>query len=153
MLVVASTIIALLMASAALFIRMRAARKPATIRKIVLPPLFMSTGFLMFLYPPARVSLGEAVEALLVGILFSFLLIRTSSFEKRSDAIYLKRSKAFVFILVGLLLFRIILKIYLGQHISIEETSGLFFILAFGMIAPWRIAMYYKFKKLQTIAE
>lgn len=107
----------------------------------------------MFLYPPARVSLGEAVEALLVGILFSFLLIRTSSFEKRSDAIYLKRSKAFVFILVGLLLFRIILKIYLGQHISIEETSGLFFILAFGMIAPWRIAMYYKFKKLQTIAE
>ncbi len=107
----------------------------------------------MFLYPPARVNLDEAVEALLVGALFSLLLIRTSSFEKRSDEIYLRRSKAFVFILVGLLLLRIVMKLILGQHISIEETSGLFFILAFGMIAPWRIAMYYKFKKLQTVTE
>ncbi|MGM7701284.1 CcdC family protein [Pseudalkalibacillus sp. Hm43] len=151
--VVASTIIAIVMASVALFIRMRAARKPASIKKIILPPLFMSTGFLMFLYPPARVNLDEALEALLVGALFSLLLIRTSSFEKRSDEIYLRRSKAFVFILIGLLLFRIVLKLYLGQQISIEETSGLFFILAFGMIAPWRIAMYFKFKKLQTITE
>ncbi len=105
----------------------------------------------MFLYPPARVSLSEALEAFAVGVIFSILLIRTSSFERRSNAIYLRRSKAFVFILLGLLVFRIVLKLYLGQYISIEETSGLFFILAFGMLAPWRIAMYVKFKKLQAV--
>ncbi|MGP4079738.1 CcdC family protein [Pseudalkalibacillus sp. R45] len=149
--VIISSILALFMACVALYIRMKAARKPATIRKIILPPLFMSTGFLMFLYPPTRVPWGEALEAFVVGIIFSFLLIRTSSFERRSDAIYLKRSKVFVYILLGLLLFRIVLKLYLGQYISIEETSGLFFILAFGMLAPWRIAMYLKFKKLQAI--
>ncbi|WP_408006107.1 CcdC family protein [Pseudalkalibacillus sp. A8] len=149
--VIASSIFAFLMACAVLFIRMKAARKPTSIRKIILPPLFMSTGFLMFLYPPARVPLSEALEAFAMGVVFSFLLIRTSSFERRSDAIYLKRSKAFVFILLGLLVLRIVLKLYLGQYISIEETSGLFFILAFGMLAPWRIAMYFKFKKLQAV--
>ncbi|MCF6137220.1 CcdC family protein [Pseudalkalibacillus berkeleyi] len=151
--VVGSTILAMIMGSIALMIRMRAARKPATTKKIILPPIFMSTGFLMFLYPPTRVEWSEALEAFTVGAIFSLLLIRTSSFEQKSDAIYLKRSKAFAFILIGLLLFRIVLKIFLGQQISIEETSGLFFILAFGMIAPWRIAMYFKFKRLQMIPE
>ncbi|WLD95393.1 cytochrome c biogenesis protein CcdC [Alkalihalobacillus sp. AL-G] len=148
--IIGSSILAILMGCLAMFIRMRAARKPATVKKIILPPLFMSTGFLMFLYPQARVSWSEAMEALIVGVVFSLLLIRTSSFERRTGDIYLKRSKAFIIILIGLLLIRIFLKIYLGQQISIEETSGLFYILAFGMIAPWRIAMYVKFKKLQT---
>ncbi len=141
------------MASVALFVRMRAAKKPATVKKIILPPLFMSTGFLMFLYPPARVPWAEVLEAFIVGCVFSLLLIRTSTFEKRSNDIYLKRSKVFIIILVGLVIVRIGLKLYLGQQISIEETSGLFFILAFGMIAPWRLAMYFKFKKLQTYSE
>ncbi|WP_257350503.1 CcdC family protein [Pseudalkalibacillus decolorationis] len=151
--VIGSSILALLMASVALFVRMRAAKKPATVKKIILPPLFMSTGFLMFLYPPARVPWAEVLEAFIVGCVFSLLLIRTSTFEKRSNDIYLKRSKVFIIILVGLVIVRIGLKLYLGQQISIEETSGLFFILAFGMIAPWRLAMYFKFKKLQTYSE
>ncbi|WP_349410777.1 cytochrome c biogenesis protein CcdC [Pseudalkalibacillus sp. SCS-8] len=151
--VIGSTIIAIVMASVVLVIRLKAAQKPATLKKIILPPIFMSTGFLMFLYPAARVSWSEALEAFVVGMLFSLLLIRTSTFEKRADDIYLKRSKAFIFILIGLLLFRILMKIYFGQRISVEETSGLFFILAFGMIAPWRIAMYYKFRKMQAVAK
>ncbi|MGE6299732.1 CcdC protein domain-containing protein, partial [Guptibacillus hwajinpoensis] len=28
-------------------------------------------------------------------------------------------------------------------------TSSLFFVLAFGMIVPWRISMYYQFKKTE----
>jgi membrane protein CcdC involved in cytochrome C biogenesis len=150
---VLSSIIALIMAVGAIFIRIRAAKKPASIKKIILPPLFMSTGFLMFLYPPVRVSYYEAFEALIVGALFSIVLIKTTKFEMKSDLIYIKRSKAFIVILVGLLLFRLVLKTYLGQQISYEETSGLLFILAFGMILPWRLSMVYSYRKLTKLHE
>lgn len=149
MLVVASSIGAFLMAIFVIFIRMRAAKKPATVKKIILPPVFMSTGAFMFLFPAFRVTFAELIEALSVGVLFSILLIKTSNFEVRDNQIYLKRSKAFIFILFGLLFFRIIMKSILGQYISFGETSGMFFLLAFGMILPWRLAMYSSFKKLQ----
>ena len=77
------------------------------------------------------------------------MLIWTSKFERRDGDIYLKQSKAFVFILFGLLIVRIISKIVLSSTIDIGTLSGMFWILAFGMIVPWRIAMYLQFKKLQ----
>lgn len=137
------------MALFVLFIRMRSAKKPATTKKIILPPIFMSTGALMFIHPFFRVSGFQVIEALLVGMFFSIFLIKTSSFEVRDDKIYLKRSKAFVFILIGLLIVRIIMKSVLSSHIDIGELSGMFWILAFGMIVPWRISMYRSFQKVQ----
>ncbi|KAA0547833.1 cytochrome c biogenesis protein CcdC [Bacillus sp. BGMRC 2118] len=145
-----STILATLMAILAIFIRMKAAEKPASVKKIILPPLFMSTGSLMFLFPMFRVTPLEIVEAFSVGILFSILLIKTSQFEVKENEIYLKRSKAFVFILVGLLIFRIVLKSFLSNTIDIGELGGMFYLLALGMIIPWRVAMYISFKKLQN---
>ena len=108
----------------------------------------MSTGALMFVFPMFRVTGAELLEALLLGMFFSIFLIKTSKFEVREDAIYLKRSKAFVFILIGLLCLRIALKTYLSSTIDVGELSGMFWILAFGMIVPWRIAMYISYKKL-----
>lgn len=146
---IASSIAAVCMAIFALFIRSKAAQKPATAKKIILPPLFMSTGALMFLHPMFHVTQKEVMEALIIGVLFSLLLIKTSSFEIKGDEIYMKRSKAFMFILIGLLVVRIILKSILSTTIEIGELSGMFWILAFGMIVPWRIAMYFKFNKLK----
>ncbi|NSL51088.1 cytochrome c biogenesis protein CcdC [Bacillus sp. P2(2020)] len=147
-LMVATTVGALIMAILAMFLRMKAAQKPTNAKKIILPPLFMSTGFLMFLFPIFHLTFAEVIEALSVGLVFSILLIKTSKFEIRNNEIYLKRSKAFMFILIGLLIARIILKSILGQYIPFGETSGMFFILAFGMILPWRLAMLYSYKKL-----
>ncbi|MBM7603205.1 membrane protein CcdC involved in cytochrome C biogenesis [Metabacillus crassostreae] len=149
MITVITSIFAVLMALFVLFIRMRSAKKPATAKKIILPPIFMSTGALMFIHPFFRVSGFQIIEALLVGMFFSIFLIKTSSFEVRDDKIYLKRSKAFVFILIGLLIVRIIMKSFLSSHIDIGELSGMFWILAFGMIVPWRISMYRSFQKVQ----
>ncbi|MDX8366971.1 cytochrome c biogenesis protein CcdC [Cytobacillus sp. IB215665] len=146
----ASSIVAILMAIAVILIRMKAAKKPTNVKKIVLPPIFMSTGALMFIHPMFRVSSAELIEALTVGALFSILLIKTSKFEVRGEDIYLKRSKAFVFILIGLLIIRIIFKSYLSTQINYAELSGMFWILAFGMIVPWRIAMYFQYKKIYT---
>lgn len=146
--VVASSIGAIFMAVFAMFIRMKAAKKPASSKKILLPPLFMSTGALMYLFPEFRLTPSEIVEAMIVGILFSLLLIKTSKFEIKGQSIYLKRSRAFVFILIGLLIIRIVMKLVLSSSIDYGELSGMFFLLAFSMIVPWRIAMYRNYKKL-----
>ncbi len=145
-----STIIAVCMALLVLFIRMKAAKKPSSVKKIVLPPIFMSTGALMFLFPEFRVSSLQIVEALTVGAIFSIFLIKTSKFEMKDNDIYLKRSKAFVFILLGLLAIRVVLKLVLSTQIDIGELTGMFWLLAFGMIVPWRIAMYIKYKKIES---
>ncbi|WLR53216.1 cytochrome c biogenesis protein CcdC [Bacillus tianshenii] len=149
MYIVLSSILAIVMATLAIFIRMKAAKKPATVKKIILPPVFMSTGALMFFVPMFQVTLSQVLEALSVGALFSIVLIKTSKFEIKEGQIYLKRSKAFMFILFGLLIFRIILKTILGHYIPFGETSGMFFLLAFGMIVPWRAAMYISYRKME----
>ncbi|MBM7552637.1 CcdC family protein [Thalassobacillus pellis] len=146
---VASTVLAACMATGMIFIRMRAARRPASVRKIILPPLFMSTGALMFFVPMFQVEWAQVAEAISVGILFSLFLIKTSTFEVKEGEVYLKPSRAFVFILFGLLALRIVLKMIIGQNISLGETSGMFFLLAFGMIITWRLAMLYKFLKIE----
>ncbi|GAM13170.1 CcdC family protein [Mesobacillus selenatarsenatis] len=148
--VLASTVGAIGMAIFVTIMRMKAAKKPASAKKIILPPIFMSTGALMFIFPVFRVHFLQIIEALSVGILFSILLIKTSKFEVRGREIFLKRSKAFVFILIGLLIVRVIAKLVLSSSIDFGELSGMFWILAFGMIVPWRVAMYLQFKKLHN---
>ncbi|KON92689.1 cytochrome c biogenesis protein CcdC [Rossellomorea marisflavi] len=146
--VIASSIAAILMGFMVIFIRTKAQKKPVSAKKIILPPVFMSTGALMFISPFFRVHPPQIIEALFVGMVFSILLIKTSKFEIRDDDIYLKRSKAFAFILIGLLIIRIVGKVLLSTSIDYGELSGMFWILAFGMIVPWRIVMYIQYKKI-----
>jgi membrane protein CcdC involved in cytochrome C biogenesis len=146
--VLLSTIGAIGMGTLALFVRMKAAKRPTSARKIILPPVFMSTGALMFVFPMFRVEFLQVIEALAIGMLFSILLIKTSKFEIRDNDIYLKRSKAFMYILVGLLLVRLVAKVILSATIDVGELGGMFWILAFGMIVPWRVAMLIEYKKL-----
>ncbi|MCT2536394.1 cytochrome c biogenesis protein CcdC [Aquibacillus koreensis] len=146
---IASSIVGVIMATAMIIIRARASKQPASIRKIVLPPLFMSTGALMFLFPMFRVDWSQVLEAIVVGMVFSIFLIKTTKFEIQNESIYLIPSRLFIVVLVGLLLLRLILKSIIGQSISVGETSGMFFLLAFGMILTWRFFMLIKFKKLQ----
>ncbi|WP_425388479.1 CcdC family protein [Domibacillus robiginosus] len=147
--VAASSVAAVVMGLGALFIRMKAAKKPTSARKIILPPLFMSTGALMFLFPMFRVTPLELLEAAAVGCVFSLLLMKTSNFEIRGQDIYLKRSKAFPVILMTLLVIRIIGKLVLSASIDVGQLGGMFFILAFAMILPWRLVMYKKYHTLK----
>lgn len=147
-LVVISSIGAACMAVAVMFIRMKAQKKPVSAKKIILPPIFMSTGALMFIFPMFRVTPLEILEAATVGMIFSIFLIKTSKFEIRNSEIYMKRSRAFMYILIGLLVIRTIAKYVLSSSIDIGQLGGMFWILAFGMIVPWRIAMYIDFKKI-----
>ncbi|WHY02577.1 cytochrome c biogenesis protein CcdC [Neobacillus sp. DY30] len=146
--VVVSSIGAVFMGILALFVRMKAAKKPTNAKKIILPPVFMSSGALMYVVPQFRLTGMEIIEVVTLGMLFSILLIKTSKFEIRENEIYLKRSKAFIYILAGLLVVRLGLKTILSATIDYGELSGMFFLLAFSMIVPWRVAMYIDYKKL-----
>jgi membrane protein CcdC involved in cytochrome C biogenesis len=149
--IIGSTVIAIVMGTIVMTVRMKAAKRPATAKKIILPPIFMSTGALMFVFEYFRVPPMQIIEAVGVGILFSTILIWTSKFEIKDGDIYLKQSKAFIFILIGLVVIRIIAKFILSSTIDIGELSGMFWLLAFGMIVPWRIAMLLQFNKLKKL--
>ncbi|BAC13634.1 CcdC family protein [Oceanobacillus iheyensis] len=145
---IASTVVFAFMAITMIFVRMRASKKPATAKKIILPPIFMSTGALMFVLPIFHISWLQVLEALAVGMIFSIFLIKTSRLEIIGEDIYVKPSKVFPFILIGLLVIRLTSKIIIGSTISVGETTGMFFLLALGMIGTWRLAMLYQYLQL-----
>ncbi|MFX4303541.1 CcdC family protein [Alicyclobacillus tolerans] len=144
-----SSLIAVVFALTVIFVRVRASRKPTNARKILIPPVAMSTGFLMYIAPQTHEPFLYAVAAFLVGVIFSYPLISTSKMYRAEDGhIYLKRSRGFIAILLILLALRIILHTYVEQYVTILQTGSLFFVLAFGMILPWRIVMYLRYRHL-----
>jgi membrane protein CcdC involved in cytochrome C biogenesis len=129
--------------------RMRESTRPITTRKIVIPPLGMSTGFSMFLYPPARISPLWAAAAFALGALvLSYPLVKTSKLTRVGDVVMLRRSRWFIWILVGLVAVRIGLRSYVGQYVDPLQTASLFFVLAFGMIVVWRVRMLLEYRQL-----
>ena len=149
LLLLVTSVGAVFMAVLVMIVRLRSQKKPINEKKIIIPPIAMSTGALMFLFEEFRVAPIQIIEASALGIVFSLVLIATSKFEVRDQDIYMKRSKAFVFILVGLLILRIILKLIFSNSLDVGELGGMFFILAWSMIIPWRLAMLVQFKKLK----
>lgn len=143
-----STLVALVMGLIASFVRVKASARPTNAKKILIPPLAMSTGMLQFLVPAFRLTWLEVGEALIVGLIFSVFLIKTSNFEKRDGAVYLSRSKAFFIVVFVLLAIRTVMKAFIGDEVNIFATGGLFYLIAWGMIVPWRIAMYQKYKQI-----
>lgn len=149
LLIILSSIVALCMATFMIYVRVKVATKPTNRKRIMLPPIMMSTGALMFIFPYFRVSFGEVIEALILGLFFSIFLIRTTKFELKDNDIYLIPSRAFIFILFGLLFVRLLIKLWIGSTISFGETSGMFYLLGFFMIITWRIAMLIKYNRLE----
>lgn len=144
-----TTIGAVGMALLVIGIRLRAAQKPTSARKIIIPPLGMTTGFFMFLFPQTHIPFSYAIGALAAGLFFSFPLIRTSKFEVHNGDIYLKRSKAFPLILLSLLAIRMALRGFVEQFVTLPQTGAIFFLLAYGMIVPWRVAMLRRYTQLK----
>lgn len=141
--------IAFIMGAVVIVVRMKAQQFPVNEKKLILPPIFMSTGALMFVVPYFRLNGMEIIEAIIMGVLFSTVLIWTSRFEVKGSEIYMKRSKAFPIILISLLVIRTFIKVIVSNQIDPGQLAGMFFLLAFCMILPWRIAMLMKYKKLK----
>lgn len=146
---VIATLVMVVMASSVIFIRLKASRRPVTIKKIIMPPIGMSTGALMFVVPEFHIPVLWGLIAFLAGwFLFSYPLIRTTHFEVIHHEVYAQRSPGFAFILIGLLAFRLVLHEVIEQYISVLQTGSLFFLLAFGMIINWRLFMLKKYREI-----
>lgn len=132
-------------------LRIRAGRRPATLRKIVMPPLGMATGFIMFAFPVTHIPWLWALSAFGTGLLmFSFPLVVSTRLEKVQEDIYVRRSKAFIAILAVLLLIRLLLHGVVEDYMTIPQTGAIFYLLAFGMIVPWRLAMLSDYLRLSS---
>jgi membrane protein CcdC involved in cytochrome C biogenesis len=130
--------------------RMRETTRPLTAQRIVMPPLGMSTGFSMFAYAPFRIPALWAVSAFALGALvLSYPLIRSSRLMRDGDVVRLHRSRGFLWIVLGLAAIRVAARSYFDQVISPLQSASLMFVLAFGMIAMWRVRMFLEYRRLQ----
>ncbi len=129
--------------------RVQEGRSAVTLKKILIPPLGMATGFSMFVVPAFRVPLLWAVAAFLIGsIVLAYPLLLTSRLERDGETIMMKRSSAFLIVIVVLALIRYLARGYFNTLLSLEQTGALFFILAFGMILRWRASMLFEYRAL-----
>lgn len=133
--------------------RLHETGRPVRPRAIVLPPLGMSTGFAMFVAPQMRIPVWWALVAFVIGAaVFAIPLARTSRLERDGNTIIMRRSPAFLVILLVLVAIRFALRSYIDQFISPLRTGALFFVLAFGMILRWRIGMLREYRRLAGAA-
>lgn len=131
--------------------RVREAKGPVSVKKIVIPPLGMATGMSMFVLPAIRVPWTWALGAVCVGaLLLAYPLLRTTRLERDGDAIMMRRSNAFFAVLLGLFAIRFAARGYLDTILSGQQTAALAYLLAFGMIVRWRTEMFFEYRALTS---
>jgi membrane protein CcdC involved in cytochrome C biogenesis len=129
--------------------RVREGRSVVTLKKIVMPPLGMATGFCMFFYPPCRVPFLWGLAAFLIGaVLFAVPLLLTSDLHLHNGEIRMKRSSAFFAVIIILAVIRWAARGYFDSFLSLEQTGAIFYLLAFGMILRWRLKLLLAYRAL-----
>jgi membrane protein CcdC involved in cytochrome C biogenesis len=129
--------------------RIREGRSAVTERKILIPPLGMATGFCMFFVPQFRVPWMWAAGAFVIGALvLAEPLIRTSRLKLVGNTVMMHRSPVFFVVVVVLAVVRFAAKGFFDKLLTLEQTAGLFFVLAFGMILRWRVSMYLEYRRI-----
>ncbi|MFS0722294.1 CcdC family protein [Paenibacillus sp. 1P07SE] len=132
-----------------ILLRLRAARQPTSLKKLVIPPLGMMTGFIMFALPMMHIPWLWGLSAFGTGLLiFSFPLIVTTRLALVKRDIFVIRSKAFILIMVSLFALRLSLHPVVEKVMTIPQTGAIFYLVALGMILPWRLAMVSEYLRL-----
>ena len=129
--------------------RLREVRSAVSLRKIVIPPLGMATGFCMFFVPAFRIPLAWAGASFLIGaVALAYPLLLTTRLVRQGEAVMMKRSSAFLAVILVLAAIRFFARGYFDTFLTAQQTAALFFILAFGMIVRWRAKLLVDFRKL-----
>jgi membrane protein CcdC involved in cytochrome C biogenesis len=144
-----SLIASIIGAAAVMVWRVRETRTPVSTKKIVIPPLGMATGFSMFILPMFRVPWTWAAAAFLLGaVVLSYPLLRTTKLVRRGEIVVMQRSHAFFAVIILLAGIRLGARSYFDKMLSVQQTAGLFFVLAFGIILRWRAHMLLQYRAL-----
>lgn len=134
--------------------RLREARTAVSLRKIIIPPLGMATGFSMFVDSAFRVPWSWAALAFLTGaVVLAWPLLLTTRLEREGETVRMRRSSAFLAVILVLAAIRILARGYFDTILTTQQTAGIFFILAFGMIVIWRAKMLVDFRRLTADLE
>jgi len=131
--------------------RIREGRSAVTLKKIIMPPLGMDTGFCMFFVPAFRVPWIWGLGAFFIGaIIFAYPLLLTSDLHREDGVIMMKRSSAFFAVIIVLAVVRYLARGFFDRFLTIEQTGALFYLLAFGMILRWRLKLLLAWRALTT---
>jgi membrane protein CcdC involved in cytochrome C biogenesis len=131
--------------------RVREGRSVVTLKKIVMPPLGMATGFCMFIYPPCRVPFLWGLGSFLIGaVIFAVPLLLTSDLHLHDGEIRMKRSSAFFAVIIVLAVVRWAARGYFDSFLTLEQTGAIFYLLAFGMILRWRMKLLLAWRTLNA---
>jgi len=129
--------------------RVRESRRPVSLRSLIIPPLGMSTGFSMFAMPAFRIPWTWGLAAFVLGALvFAYPLVSSPQLTIEDGLIMMRRSRWFLVVILGLAAVRLGLREYVSSIISVQQTAGLFFVLAFGMIVRWRTTLLIEYRHL-----
>jgi membrane protein CcdC involved in cytochrome C biogenesis len=129
--------------------RVREGRTAVSVKKIVMPPLGMATGFSMFAVPAFRIPWTWAGIAFFVGTVgLAYPLLRTSRLVRQGEVVRMQRCSAFFSVILLLAAVRILARGYFDTFLSVQQSAALFFVLAFGMILRWRTQMLLEYRKL-----
>jgi membrane protein CcdC involved in cytochrome C biogenesis len=129
--------------------RVRESRRPVSLRSLIIPPLGMSTGFSMFVVPAFRIPWTWGLAAFVLGALvFAYPLVSSPQLTVEDGLIMMRRSRWFLVVILGLAAVRLGLRQYVSSIISVQQTAGLFFVLAFGMIVRWRTTLLIEYRHL-----
>jgi len=129
--------------------RVRESRRPVSLRSLIIPPLGMSTGFSMFAMPAFRIPWTWGLGAFALGALvFAYPLVSSPQLTIEDGLIMMRRSRWFLVVILMLAAVRLGLREYISSIISVQQTAGLFFVLAFGMIVRWRTTLLIEYRHL-----
>jgi membrane protein CcdC involved in cytochrome C biogenesis len=105
----------------------------------------------MFLVPAFRIPWAWAACAFLIGAtVLAYPLLRTSRLVRDGDVVMVQRHNAFLLVVVGLALIRILARSYIDRFLNLDQTGALFFVLAFGMIVHWRARMFLEYRRITS---
>ena len=91
-----SLVTSLMGASAVLAWRVQEGRRAVTLKKILIPPMGMATGFCMFLAPAFRIPLLWALAAFVLGaVVLAYPLLRTSRLIHDGQAVMMELVERF----------------------------------------------------------
>jgi membrane protein CcdC involved in cytochrome C biogenesis len=131
--------------------RVREGRTAVSMKKIVMPPLGMATGFCMFFVPAFRIPWSWAGFSFFVGaVALAYPVLKTSRLVRQGDLVMMQRSTAFFAVILLLAALRLVARSYFDSFLTVQQTAALFFILAFGIIVRWRVQMLLEYRKLTS---
>jgi len=131
--------------------RVRESRRPVSLGSLIIPPLGMSTGFSMFAMPAFRIPWTWGLASFVLGaFVFAYPLVSSPQLTIEDGLIMMRRSRWFLVVILGLAAVRLGLREYVSSIISVQQTAGLFFVLAFGMIVRWRTTLLMEYRQLTS---